>query len=172
MSPRLSRADARRAHRLASFGVLSSLALALGLGSGLSGCASPASGPRDAAAPAATAGTENASGARSAPTSGSPTARPTAPPTALVWVNGMGCPLCANNVDQQLKSVPGVENVTINLGTGLVQVALSATAPPTEAQLATAVENTGFTLVSIQMPGATASPASAGSSAAQNGAPR
>lgn len=75
--------------------------------------------------------------------------------TALLWVNGMGCPLCSNNVDQQLRQVRGVEDVRINLGTGLVSAELSATEPPTEQQLATAIDRTGFTLVRIQMPATT-----------------
>lgn len=74
--------------------------------------------------------------------------------TALIWVNGMGCPLCSNNVDAQLKQVRGVEDVRINLGTGLVSADLSPSAPPTEQQLASAIDRTGFTLVKIQMPGA------------------
>lgn len=72
--------------------------------------------------------------------------------TALIWVNGMGCPLCANNVDSQLKKVPGVEDVKINLGTGIVNVRLSSCGPSTQAQLEQAIDRTGFTLVRIQMP--------------------
>src|SRR5690606_15582329 len=72
--------------------------------------------------------------------------------TAVIWVNGMGCPLCANNVDEQLAAVPGVESVRINLGTGQVFARLSPSSPPTEQQLATAVNRTGFTLVRIDMP--------------------
>jgi copper chaperone CopZ len=71
----------------------------------------------------------------------------------LVWVNGMGCPLCATNVDQQLKRVRGVESVKINLGTGIVSVSLDPERIPAEAELAKAVRDSGFTLVRIQMPG-------------------
>jgi len=72
--------------------------------------------------------------------------------TALVWVNGMGCPLCATNVDQQLRRVRGVEAVKINLGTGIVSVSLDPKLTPPEAALAQAVRDSGFTLVRIQMP--------------------
>ena len=75
------------------------------------------------------------------------------PTTAIVWVNGMGCPLCATNVDQQLRRVPGVTSVAINLGTGMVTVGVDAAQPPAESALAQAVRDSGFTLVGIQMPG-------------------
>ncbi len=93
---------------------------------------------------AAVAASENPPAAASAPA--------TDGRTALIWVNGMGCPLCANNVDSQLKKVPGVEDVKINLGTGIVNVRLSSSGPSTQAQLEQAIDRTGFTLVRIQMP--------------------
>ena len=64
----------------------------------------------------------------------------------------MGCPQCANNVDTQLLKVPGVEDVSIDMGSGRVLARLSAVSPPTRDQLATAINNTGFTMVSIEMP--------------------
>lgn len=154
MSLRFACAGLRPALRVGSCAVRSALTLAVALA--LVSCASaPDAAPRGAATTppiSTTAGPTTAS-----PTPGVPIpAAGTSSPTALVWVNGMGCPLCANNVDQQLKALRGVEDVTINLGTGLVQVALSPTTPPTEAQLAKAVQNTGFTLVSIQMPASAA----------------
>jgi len=66
---------------------------------------------------------------------------------AMLWVNGMGCPLCANNVERQLHQLDGVERVTVNLGTGLITAHLSADARPTSEQLRRAVTNSGFTLV-------------------------
>lgn len=72
--------------------------------------------------------------------------------SATLVVHGMGCPLCANNVDKQLLDVPGVTGVDIDLGSGTVNVQLAETNRPTQAQLAQAVEDSGFTLVSIATP--------------------
>jgi copper chaperone len=72
--------------------------------------------------------------------------------TATLLVHGMGCPLCANNVDKQLLAVPGVERVNVDMGTGRVTVHLNRANPPTRHQLASAVDDSGFTLVSISTP--------------------
>ena len=74
------------------------------------------------------------------------------PHTAVLTVHGMGCPQCANNVDSQLMKVPGVESVSINMGSGRVLAKLSPSNHPTRDQLAKAIGETGFTLVKIDMP--------------------
>jgi copper chaperone CopZ len=74
------------------------------------------------------------------------------PNTAVLYVNGMGCPLCANNVDKQLLAVKGVENVRVDLGSGQVLARLSPDHQPSREQLAKAVADSGFTLVKIDMP--------------------
>jgi copper chaperone CopZ len=73
-------------------------------------------------------------------------------PTATLVVHGMSCPLCANNVDKQLLRVPGVQNVEIDMGDGSVRVQLADSPRPSKADLARAVDQTGFTLVSISTP--------------------
>lgn len=72
--------------------------------------------------------------------------------SATLVVHGMGCPLCANNVDKQLLAVPGVTDVRIDLGDGSVKVMLAETNRPTMAQLVKAVDDSGFTLVSTTTP--------------------
>jgi copper chaperone CopZ len=72
--------------------------------------------------------------------------------TATLVVHGMSCPLCANNVDVQLLRVPGVEDVEIDMGDGSVRVTFADAPRPTRAQLARAVDRTGFTLVRIDTP--------------------
>lgn len=114
----------------------------------LSACASPQGG----AAERPTAATGEEAGAAIPDRAAPSTPSSTGSRTALIWVNGMACPLCSNNVDQQLKRLPGVESVRINLGTGLVSVGLDPANQPTEVALARAVNNSGFTLVRIQMP--------------------
>ena len=69
--------------------------------------------------------------------------------TFTLVVHGMGCPLCANNVDKQLLKVPGVEDVWVNLRNGQVVVAVSRQNPPTRDQLSRAVDQSGYTLVRI-----------------------
>ncbi|MBN8645391.1 MAG: heavy-metal-associated domain-containing protein [Planctomycetes bacterium] len=71
--------------------------------------------------------------------------------TAIMYVNGMGCPLCATNIDKQLKRVPGVKDVKVDLGSGMVTVGLLPGAThPSPARLGDAVEDAGFTLVKIE----------------------
>lgn len=70
--------------------------------------------------------------------------------TATLIVHGMGCPLCANNIDKQLLALPGVETVRVDLGTGSVFVTMAEENRPTSEQLAAAVEQSGYTLVRIE----------------------
>jgi len=72
--------------------------------------------------------------------------------SARLFVKGMSCPLCANNIDKQLLSVPGVQKVSVDLGSGLVLVKLAPGNPPTKVQLETAIKQSGFTLDRIEMP--------------------
>lgn len=67
-------------------------------------------------------------------------------------VHGMGCPLCANNVDKQLLAVPGVEEVNVDMGNGRVTVQLKDHPRPTRKQLAKAIDDSGFTLVRFESP--------------------
>ncbi|GAB4515266.1 MAG: hypothetical protein Tsb0013_19770 [Phycisphaerales bacterium] len=75
---------------------------------------------------------------------------PIAADNVTMRVNGMSCPKCANNIERQLTSLAGVESVDIDLGSGIVGVGFTkGAAHPSAAQLAQAIDNTGFTLVSI-----------------------
>lgn len=71
---------------------------------------------------------------------------------ATLYVLGMSCPQCANNIDKQLRKVSGVKSVTIDLGSGRVEAGLEPKMPPTRDQLARAIEQSGFTLQRIEMP--------------------
>lgn len=71
--------------------------------------------------------------------------------SAVMYVNGMGCPLCATNIDKQLKRLPGIKDVKVDLGVGVVTLTLQPGAPhPSPARLGDAVEDAGFTLVKIE----------------------
>lgn len=93
------------------------------------------------------AGTPN-----TAPAATADAAAPLTGSSATLIVHGMSCPLCANNVDKLLMTVPGVESVKVNMGTGEVKVALAPSARVTRAQLAKAVDDSGFTLTEVRVP--------------------
>ncbi len=69
---------------------------------------------------------------------------------ARLYVNGMGCPLCASALDLQLKRVQGVDAATVDLSKGQVDVALSGKSRPSPQRLADAVADAGFTLVKVE----------------------
>lgn len=72
---------------------------------------------------------------------------------AVLWVNGMGCPLCASNIDKQLARLSGVSSVKVDLGEGKVWLGMKPGAPhPSPARLGEAVEDAGFTLVKVETP--------------------
>lgn len=71
---------------------------------------------------------------------------------ARLYVKGMSCPLCANNIDKQLLRVPGVQSVSVDLGSGLVLARLTPNNSPTREQLVGAIVQSGFTLDRIEMP--------------------
>jgi copper chaperone CopZ len=69
---------------------------------------------------------------------------------AVLYVNGLGCPLCASNIDRQLERVPGVTGVKVDLSVGLVTLNLSGRGNPSPLRLGEAVEDAGFTLVKVE----------------------
>lgn len=79
-------------------------------------------------------------------------AEPIATASATMYVKGMSCPQCSNNIDKQLMRVSGVKAVTIDLGTGKVVTQFAESPRPSKQQLAQAVENSGFTLERIETP--------------------
>ncbi len=69
----------------------------------------------------------------------------------LLTVYGMSCPLCANNVDNTLLGVPGVEDVSLDMGTGIAVVRLDGRTPVTRKQLAEAIDRSGFSLQRVEI---------------------
>lgn len=68
-----------------------------------------------------------------------------------LFVNGLGCPQCASNIDLQLKRVRGIDKAYVDLGSGTVLLDLRPGGThPSPARLASAVEDAGFTLVKIE----------------------
>lgn len=76
---------------------------------------------------------------------------PVSTPSATLWVNGLGCPQCASNIDLQLERVSGVESIYTDLSVGKVAVGFAAGSKhPSPAELSEAVEDAGFTLVKVE----------------------
>lgn len=68
-----------------------------------------------------------------------------------LYVNGLGCPLCASNIDKQLENVPDVEWMYVDLGHGVVQMKLAdGGRKPSPMLLNDTVLDAGFTLVKIR----------------------
>jgi copper chaperone CopZ len=72
--------------------------------------------------------------------------------SATLHVEGLSCPACATNVDHQLKDLPGVRHVAVNLGDGTVNLSLGGAGRPSRAELARAIHDSGFTLRRIDVP--------------------
>jgi copper chaperone CopZ/outer membrane murein-binding lipoprotein Lpp len=111
----------------------------------LSGCASTQSGDR--AAMDANAVVHVVSQADEAATHSK---EPISGDKATLWVNGLGCPQCASNIDFQLKRVRGVSDVFTDLSNGKVTVSLAGGRPPSPHLLSEAVKDAGMTLVKIE----------------------
>jgi copper chaperone CopZ len=77
---------------------------------------------------------------------------PIAASSATLIVHGMSCPLCASNVDQQLKEIPGVTAALVDMGSGKVKVAFAKDARVTRKQIEAAVYKSGFTLAEVRIP--------------------
>ena len=67
--------------------------------------------------------------------------------TIAMVVHGMGCPLCAHNVDKQLKRLDGVTEVDVDLGSGRVIAHLDGETRPAADAVINAVNESGFTFV-------------------------
>lgn len=70
--------------------------------------------------------------------------------SATLVVHGMSCPLCAHNVERQLRGVPGVTGVTLDLSTGEATVTLDGSGRTTRRMLAEAIQRSGFTLKEVR----------------------
>lgn len=69
--------------------------------------------------------------------------------TAL-YVNGLGCPQCASNVDVQLMRLPGVRKADVDLSTGVVTIDVKGEKRPSPYQVSERVKDAGFTLVKLE----------------------
>jgi len=72
--------------------------------------------------------------------------------SVLLVVEGLSCPMCASNIDRELAQVPGVTDVSVDLNSGTVTVALARAPRPSAADFEKAVYDSGFTLKRIATP--------------------
>jgi len=75
--------------------------------------------------------------------------QPLPPGPIVMYMNGLSCPLCATNIDQQVEKLPGVSDVKVDLSTGKVKANLSGPSTPSPRQLANAADAAGVTLIKI-----------------------
>lgn len=109
----------------------------------LSGCASSSAGPTEEEGVVHQATSEDT--ARLA------NREPIAESQAVLYVNGLGCPLCATNIDEQLKRMRGVTSAGVDLEHGTVTLGFAqGTRHPSPYELKNAVADAGFTLVRIE----------------------
>lgn len=71
-------------------------------------------------------------------------------PGATLVVFGLGCPLCANNLDLELGAIAGVTGVEVDLSTGEVGLSVADGASVPRSVIASTVEDAGFTLKSVR----------------------
>jgi copper chaperone CopZ len=95
---------------------------------------------------------ENDAGASASATVLADDKTPIQAPHATLKVYGMACPLCASNIDKNLAAMPGVSNVKVDMGKGLIHVDLAGPTRPTARDLANVVEDSGFTYKGITIP--------------------
>lgn len=70
--------------------------------------------------------------------------------SVVLWVNGLGCPLCASALDVQILRVKGVGSAVVDLSVGKVTVGLRGAPRPSAWQLGEAVRDAGFTLMKVE----------------------
>ncbi|MEM9374028.1 MAG: heavy metal-associated domain-containing protein [Planctomycetota bacterium] len=69
---------------------------------------------------------------------------------ALLTVEGLGCPMCAESIHALLDNVDGVADSSVNLANGIVDVRFDSGAVVSRSALAAAVSGSGFSLRAIE----------------------
>ena len=67
-----------------------------------------------------------------------------------IEVKGLACPYCAFGMEKELKNVSGVENVEIELKTGLAYISTPIKQKPTKEKLKNIITDAGFTAGKIE----------------------
>ncbi|MBO6512387.1 MAG: heavy-metal-associated domain-containing protein [Phycisphaerales bacterium] len=69
---------------------------------------------------------------------------------AKMRVDGLGCPLCAENISVLMDNIDGVTDSRVDLSSGIVHVELDQTVDVAAADLRRAIDDGGFTFRSIE----------------------
>ena len=75
--------------------------------------------------------------------------------TEIIYIDGLTCSACGYAVERAALALPGVSSARADFRRGQMEVAFDA--PCTRAQIAAAVEKTGYTVVESPAGGATPS---------------
>ena len=75
-----------------------------------------------------------------------------ASPQITLTVMGLSCPQCSGNVERQLKRIPAISTIAIDLGVGVVKIRLNPSQSVTRRALAKAIDDAGYTLVKVTVP--------------------
>ncbi|MCC5847218.1 MAG: heavy-metal-associated domain-containing protein [Verrucomicrobia bacterium] len=73
--------------------------------------------------------------------------------TAEITAHGLSCPLCASNLDDQIKRISGVKDSRIDFETGVLHVQVKEGQLVSKSELFRAVRDAGFTPQSFRTPG-------------------
>jgi cation transport ATPase len=69
--------------------------------------------------------------------------------TVEMQVNGLVCAFCAQGIEKTLRAKPATDDVFVNLETGMVALTLKAKAEISDAELRTALTESGYTVTKI-----------------------
>jgi copper chaperone CopZ len=78
--------------------------------------------------------------------------RPLGGSSATLTVHGLACPLCAKGVDKELRTLPGVQPVDMDVINGLVRITFDPANPPTRLAVIDAVRFGGAVLIDLRQP--------------------
>ena len=67
-----------------------------------------------------------------------------------IEIKGLACPYCAFGMEKELKKVSGVENVEIELKTGMAYISTPIEQKPTKENLEKIITDSGFTFGEIE----------------------
>ena len=67
-----------------------------------------------------------------------------------IEVKGLACPYCAYGMERELKQIPDVKDIYIELKTGMAYIATPADKKPTKEELTKIVDDGGFTAGEVE----------------------
>ncbi|MFV1981265.1 MAG: heavy-metal-associated domain-containing protein, partial [Rhodothermia bacterium] len=71
-------------------------------------------------------------------------------PDIVVEVNGLSCPFCAYGIEKRLKKIEGVEDLSVLLEEGKVQLKMEEGVTVSEDRIKKAIDEAGFEMRSVE----------------------